>query len=86
MQNLPDKLYNVDSIVRLEQIAINQFGIPAYSLMKSAGDAVFNVIQTRYPSCKNILVLCGAGNNAGDGYVQIRTVRKCAYGWEQGYR
>ena len=43
MQNLPDKLYNVDSIVRLEQIAINQFGIPAYTLMKSAGEAVFNV-------------------------------------------
>ena len=32
MQNLPDKLYDVDSIARLEQIAINQFDIPAYEL------------------------------------------------------
>ncbi len=76
MQNLPDKLYNVDSVVQLEQIAINQFGIPAYTLMKSAGDAVFNVIQTKYPSSKNILVLCGAGNNAGDGYVVARLAKQ----------
>ena len=79
MQNLPDKLYNVDSIVRLEQIAINQSGIPAYTLMKSAGEAVFNVIQKRYPLCKNVLVLCGAGNNAGDGYVVARLARQAGF-------
>ncbi len=76
MKNLPDKLYNVDSVVQLEQIAINQFGIPAYTLMKSAGEAVFNVIKTKYPSCKKILVLCGAGNNAGDGYVVARLAKQ----------
>ena len=76
MKDLPDKLYNVDSVVQLEQIAINQFGIPAYTLMKSAGEAVFNVIQTKYPLCKNILVLCGAGNNAGDGYVVARLAKQ----------
>ncbi|VAW50331.1 NAD(P)H-hydrate epimerase / ADP-dependent (S)-NAD(P)H-hydrate dehydratase [hydrothermal vent metagenome] len=69
MQNLPDKLYTVDSIIQLEQIAINQFGIPAYELMQRAGEAVFKVIQSKFPECKKILVLCGAGNNAGDGYV-----------------
>ena len=79
MQNLPDKLYNVDSIVQLEQIAINQFAIPAYTLMKSAGEAVFNVIQTKYPLCKNVLVLCGAGNNAGDGYVAARLAKQAGF-------
>ena len=79
MKNLPDNLYNVDSIVQLEQIAINQFGIPAYTLMKSAGEAVFNVIQTKYPLCKNVLVLCGAGNNAGDGYVVARLAKQAGF-------
>ena len=79
MQNLPDKLYNVDSVVQLEQIAINQFAIPAYTLMKSAGEAVFNVIQTKYPLCKNVLVLCGAGNNAGDGYVAARLAKQAGF-------
>lgn len=69
MENHPDKLYNVDSIVRLEKIAINQFDIPSHELMKRAGDAVFQVLIKRYPQQKSILVLCGGGNNAGDGYV-----------------
>ena len=76
MKNLPDNLYSVDSVVQLEQIAIKQFAIPAYTLMKSAGEAVFNVIQTKYPLCKNVLVLCGAGNNAGDGYVVARLAKQ----------
>jgi hydroxyethylthiazole kinase-like uncharacterized protein yjeF len=76
MQNLPDKLYSVGSVVQLEQTAINQFGIAAYELMKRAGEAVFNVVKTKYPHSKNILVLCGAGNNAGDGYVVARLVKQ----------
>lgn len=69
MQTLPDNLYSVDSVVQLEKIAINQLGISAYDLMKRAGHAVFNLLKSRYPQHKKILVLCGAGNNAGDGYV-----------------
>jgi len=72
MQHLPDKLYRVDSVIQLEQIAINQCGVPAYELMKRAGQAVFDVLRARYSQHKNILVLCGAGNNAGDGYVVAR--------------
>ena len=47
--------------------------------MKSAGEAVFNVIQTKYPLCKNVLVLCGAGNNAGDGYVAARLAKQAGF-------
>ena len=76
MQNLPDKLYRVASVIRLEQLAINEFGIPAYELMKRAGQAVFDVVRSRYPEHKKILVLCGAGNNAGDGYVIARLAQQ----------
>jgi len=79
MHNLPDKLYSVDSVVRLEQVAINQFSIPAYELMKRAGEAVFNVVTSRYPKFKKMLVLCGAGNNAGDGYVVARLARQVGF-------
>ena len=41
MQNLPTTLYNVASVVRLEQLAIQQHNIPAYTLMQRAGKAVF---------------------------------------------
>jgi len=79
MQDLPETLYCVDSVVQLEQAAINQYGIPAYALMKRAGAAVFNIIETRYSHNKKILVLCGAGNNAGDGYVVATLARQAGY-------
>jgi len=79
MKNLPDNLYSVDSVVRLEQVAINQSGIPAYELMKRAGDAVFQVLKTKYPQHKKILVLCGAGNNAGDGYVVASLAKQAGF-------
>ena len=79
MQNLPDKLYKVDSVVKLEQIAINQFAIPSYELMKRAGAAVFNHIDSSCSQHNKILVLCGAGNNAGDGYVVARLARQAGY-------
>lgn len=76
MQTLPDNLYSIDSVVQLEQIAINQFDIPAYELMKRAGEAVFNVLTSSYPLAKKILLLCGAGNNAGDGYVVAKLAQQ----------
>jgi len=79
MRNLSDNLYRVDSIVQLEQLAINQFGIPAYELMKRAGKAVFDVVTSRYPQHQKILVLCGAGNNAGDGYVVARLAKQAGF-------
>ena len=79
MQNLPDKLYTVNSVVQLEQIAINQYGIPAYELMQRAGEAVFNVVSTNYSQHKKIVVICGAGNNAGDGYVVARLAKQSGF-------
>lgn len=79
MQNLPDKLYTVNSVVQIEQIVINQYGIPAYELMKRAGKAVFEIISTNYSDCKNILIVCGAGNNAGDGYVVARLAQQSGF-------
>lgn len=76
MQTLADNLYSIDSVVQLEQIAINQFDIPAYELMKRAGEAVFNVLTSRYPLAKKIILLCGTGNNAGDGYVVAKLAQQ----------
>jgi len=68
-QQLPTKLYSIDAVRQLDAIAINEFKISGYELMKRAGKALFNHLQNRYPIAKRIVVVCGAGNNAGDGYV-----------------
>lgn len=79
MQTLPDNLYRVSSVTQLEQIAMNELGISADELMLRAGTAVFDVVRSRYPKAKNLLVVCGAGNNAGDGYVIATLAKKSGY-------
>ena len=40
--------------------------------MQRAGEAAFNVARTAYPDASHYLILCGHGNNGGDGYVVAR--------------
>ena len=49
--------------------AIDRFGIPGIRLMHRAGRAAFEALSGRWPDAKSLSVVCGAGNNAGDGYV-----------------
>jgi len=68
MQKLPEKLYLAEQVREMDRIAIEEHGIPGIDLMRKAGSDVFQLIQKYYPTY-DITVFCGAGNNAGDGYV-----------------
>ncbi len=50
---------------------IENVGLPAAVLMENAGAAVAAVIDERWPAARPI-VLCGRGNNGGDGFVVAR--------------
>ena len=62
-------LYTSEQVKRLDHIAINEHGIDGYSLMKKAAMFSFHTLVKQWPACKKIHVLCGSGNNAGDGYL-----------------
>jgi len=48
-------------------------GVPAYRLMENAGKGVADfIIKQLKPENRGILVLCGTGNNGGDGFVATR--------------
>ena len=62
------KVYTVAEVRALER-AIITGGVPGIALMKRAGRAAFDEARRRWPEMRSITVFCGAGNNAGDGYV-----------------
>lgn len=66
---LPAPLYTAEQTRVLDRTAIDVFGIPGIRLMQRAGHAIFAEILERYPSARSLSVLCGAGNNGGDGFV-----------------
>ncbi len=63
------RLYPASGVRELDRIAIEERNIPGIDLMQRAGQAVFDTLILRWPNARNILVVCGAGNNAGDGYI-----------------
>ena len=76
MSELPAELYTAAQVRELDRIAIEERGIPSISLMERAGASAFDVITRRYPDAKNLVVVCGGGNNAGDGYVLARLAKQ----------
>ncbi len=69
MADIDTLVYTPLNVRELDRIAIEDFGIAGHSLMKRAGQAAFAVARSRFPDAQRWLVVCGAGNNAGDGYV-----------------
>ncbi|MFZ9611237.1 MAG: NAD(P)H-hydrate dehydratase [Methylococcales bacterium] len=69
MQKLPITLYRRDQVRELDQRAIQQANISGIELMSRAGHEVFQCLKNKWPAVKSIAVFCGAGNNAGDGFI-----------------
>lgn len=75
MANLPLAIHTAAQIRALDRHAIDDLGIPGYRLMTSAGEAALTTLRSYWPAAQRIVVLCGPGNNGGDGYVLARLAR-----------
>ncbi|MBI0583578.1 MAG: NAD(P)H-hydrate dehydratase [Methanomassiliicoccus sp.] len=62
--------------VRVLDINSEQFGVPIDALMENAGEAVAETIMNEVGTGKRIAVVCGVGNNAGDGFVAARNLMR----------
>ncbi len=68
-------LYTAAQVRELDRIAIEEGGIPGYQLMCRAGQALADCLARAWPAARKVCVLCGPGNNGGDGYVVARLLR-----------
>jgi NAD(P)H-hydrate epimerase len=60
---------------RADRRIIEEVGLPGPVLMENAGAAVAAAIRERFPDARRVVVLCGKGNNGGDGFVVARRLR-----------
>ena len=73
---LPSAIHTAAQVRAMDEYAIAKLDIPGYTLMTRAGAAALRVLRERWPSAKRIAIVCGSGNNAGDGYVLARLARQ----------
>lgn len=67
--SLPVNLYSAEQVRELDRISIEDFEILGYTLMHRAGLFSYQKLKEKWPEANSITVICGGGNNAGDGYV-----------------
>ncbi len=67
--SLTHHAYKVNQLQRYEADAAQTMGINLWQLMQRAGAAVFQQIRDKFPQARELVIVCGKGNNGGDGYI-----------------
>lgn len=69
------KIVSAAEMREIDRASSERFGVPSLTLMENAGSAVARFILSDYPQVERVSVICGRGNNGGDGFVVARQLR-----------
>jgi NAD(P)H-hydrate epimerase len=65
-------VFSAKQVLNYESDVAQSQQLTLYDLMEQAGNAAFEQLNKHWPNAKSILVVCGKGNNGGDGFVIAR--------------
>jgi hydroxyethylthiazole kinase-like uncharacterized protein yjeF len=66
------KIVSAEEMRSIDRASSERFGVPSLTLMENAGAVVAEHVLSHYASAQRIVVICGKGNNGGDGFVAAR--------------
>src|SRR5437660_5965406 len=70
------KIVSSAEMREIDRLTAEKYGVPTRVLMENAGAAVADYIVENHPNAQSIGVICGKGNNGGDGFVVARRLHE----------
>ncbi|HEY2471645.1 MAG TPA: NAD(P)H-hydrate dehydratase [Terracidiphilus sp.] len=70
------KVLSAEEMQACDRLTTERFGVPSIELMRAASAAVDAFAREQFPRARRVTVLCGKGNNGGDGMMAARLLAK----------
>lgn len=79
-QEHSERFFSVDQVRLIDQLAIERYQMSSLVLMENAAFGAVQWLRSKFPTPQRCLVLCGRGNNGGDGLAIARHLS--VFGWD----
>lgn len=70
------KIVTAAEMREIDRSTSERFGVPLLTLMEHAGSGVAEFVMRQFPQAQTVGVICGKGNNGGDGFVAARKLHE----------
>lgn len=70
------KITTAAEMREIDRVTSERFGVPSLTLMENAGTAIAEFILQNHTDANRVTVVCGKGNNGGDGFVVARKLHR----------